>query len=110
MKCYGEEHRMLKLNEFLSLSKGKTVSGRFQLIGLKQLKESKYFIGNKIVQIVIMEKFVVIVLKNPKIFVLIARWRELVTRICINVSKNCSTDINMLERKPPNAFEGILNR
>ena len=36
----------------------------FRLIGLKHLKESKYRIGNKIVEIVIIEKFIVIVPKN----------------------------------------------
>ena len=43
------------------------------MIGLNHSKESKYLIGNKIVQIVIIEKFVVIVLKsipeNKEIFI-----------------------------------------
>ena len=61
-KGYSEEHWMIKMDEYLSLSEGKTVSGRFWLIGLKCLKELKYLIGNKFVQIVILEHFLELVL------------------------------------------------
>ena len=38
-KSYSEEHNVMKVNEFISLSEGKTILLDFQLIGLKHLKE-----------------------------------------------------------------------
>ena len=38
-KGYSEEHRMIKLDEYISLSEGKLYQVDFQLIGLKHLKE-----------------------------------------------------------------------
>ena len=61
-KGYSEKHRIIKRDEYLSLSESKTVSGRFLIDCTKTFEGKKYRIGDKIVQIVIMEKFVVIVL------------------------------------------------
>ena len=80
-KGYSEEHRMIQLEEYISLSEGKLYQVDFQLIGLKYLKEEKYLIENKIVQNVIIEKFVVIVLLNLKRIVSIARWKKLVSHV-----------------------------
>ena len=40
---------MIKLNEGISLSEGKTVSGRFPIDWTKTFEGRKYRIGNKIV-------------------------------------------------------------
>ena len=49
LKAYSEKHRMIKLNEFISLSEGKTVSGRFSIDWTKTFKETKIPQGNDIV-------------------------------------------------------------
>ena len=40
-KGYSEEHRMIKVNEFLSLSERKTISGRFPFDWTKSIKRIK---------------------------------------------------------------------
>ena len=40
-KGYSEEHRLMKLNEYISLSEGKTVSGRFSIDWTKTLEGIK---------------------------------------------------------------------
>ena len=55
LKGYNEEHRMIMLIEYISLSEGKTVSGRFSIDLNKTFEGIKFRIGNKVVQIVIME-------------------------------------------------------
>ena len=47
-KGYSEEHRMIKLDEYISLSEGKTVSGRFSIDWTKTFEGKKYHIRNKI--------------------------------------------------------------
>ena len=56
-KGYSEEHTMIKLEEYISLSEGKTVSGRFSIDWTKTFEGQ-----NKIVQIVIIGKNVMIAL------------------------------------------------
>ena len=53
---------MIKLEEYITLSEGKTVSGRFSIDWTKTFEGIKSHTENKNIQIVIMEKFVVIVL------------------------------------------------
>ena len=48
-KGYGEENRMLKLNEFISKSEGKTISGRFSIDWTKSIERTKNHTENKIV-------------------------------------------------------------
>ena len=38
LKGYSEEHRMIKFNEFLSLSERKTISGRFSIDETKEFE------------------------------------------------------------------------
>ena len=40
-KGYSEEHRMIKLDEYISLSEGKTVSGRFSIDWTKTFERIK---------------------------------------------------------------------
>ena len=48
-KCYSGEHRMIKLDEYISFSDGKTVSDRFSIDWTKKFEGIKDRIENKIV-------------------------------------------------------------
>ena len=52
---YGEEHRLKKLNQFISLSGRKTIFEAFQVIGRNHWKESKHHIENEILWFVMSE-------------------------------------------------------
>ena len=109
-KGYSEEHRMIKLEEYISLSEGKTVSGRFSIDWIKT------FEGIKI--------------PHRKQDCLGCDNRKICNDCIIKPKKNCfncemeksckscldlisqkktySTDINMLKRKPPNEKHQML--
>ena len=48
-KGYSKEHRMIKLNEFISPSEKKSASGRFVVDCTTNIRSKRYRIGNKIV-------------------------------------------------------------
>ena len=109
-KGYSEEHRMLKFDEYISLSGGKTVSGRFSI------DWTKTFEGIKIPH----RKQECSECDNTKIFSDCTIKTKMncfnceMERACktcsdlISQKKTYSTDINMLKRKPPNEKHQML--
>ena len=65
-KGYSEEHKMIKLNEFLSLSEGKTISSRFLIDWTKSIERIKIPYRSQDDRNVKTKLFVVIVLKTVK--------------------------------------------
>ena len=110
-KGYSEEHRMIKLNEYISLSEGKTVSGRFSI------DWTKTFEGIKIphrkqdcVECDNRRKCGDCVIK-PKMKCFNCEM-EKSCKNCLDLisqKKTYSTDINMLKRKPPNEYHQMLH-
>ena len=109
-KGYSEEHRMIKLNEYISLSEGKTVSGRFSIdwtkkfegIKIPHKKQDCAGCDNR-------RKCSDCVIK-PKINCFNCEM-ERACKTCLNLisqKKTYSTDINMLKRKPPNQYHQML--
>ena len=74
---------MINLHEYLSLSEGNTVSGRLSFDWTKSFQGIKIPHQKQDCSVVMMEKIVVIVLKNLKRVVLIVKWRELLRRVWI---------------------------
>ena len=110
-KGYSEEHKMMKLDESISLSEGKTVSGRFSI------DWTKTFEGIKIPHrkhkfsdcdnVKICSDFVI----KPKMNCFNCEM-ERACKSCLDLisqKKTYSTDINMLERKPPNQHHQMLH-
>ena len=105
-----EEHRMIKLNDVVSLSEGKTVSGRFSI------DWTETFEGNKIPH----RRQVCLDCDNRKYCsdcVTKANsncFNCEVERACtpcldlISQKKTYSTDINMLKRKPPTEYHQMI--
>ena len=83
-KGYSEEHRMIKLNEYIWLSEGKTVSGRFWIdwtktfLGMKKTHKKQRCSDCDIGKIC---SDCVIKSKMNCFTVLIVRWRKLVNRV-----------------------------
>ena len=110
-KGYSEEHRMIKLNEYISLSEGKTVSGRFSI------DWTKTFEGTKIphrkqdcADCDNRRKCSDCVIK-PKMNCFNCEM-EKACELCLNLisqQKTYSSDINMLKRKPPNEYHQMLH-
>ena len=109
-KGFSEEHRMIKLDEYISLSEGKTVSGRFSI------DWTKTFEGIKIphrkqdcVECDNRRKCGDYVIK-PKMNCFNCEM-EKSCKSCLDLisqKKTYSTDINMLKRKPPNEYHQML--
>ena len=109
-KGYSEEHRMIKLEEYISLSEGKIVSGRFSI------DWTKTFEGIKIPH----RKRDCADCDNSKHCndcVIKAKMNcfncemEKACKTCLDLisqKKTYSTDINMLKRKPPNQYHQML--
>ena len=109
-KGYSEEHRMIKLDEYISLSEGKTVSGRFSIdwnktfegIKIPHRKQDCADCDNK-------RKCSDCVIK-PKMNCFNCEM-ERACKTCLDLisqKKTYSTDINMLKRKPPNQYHQML--
>ena len=105
-KGYSEEHRMIKLDEYISLSEGKTVSGRFSIdwtktfegIKIPHRKQDCSDCDNKKIC-------------NNCILKPINCEVEKACKSCLDLisqKKTYSTDINMLKRKPPNKKHQML--
>ena len=109
-KGYSEEHRLIKLEEYISLSEGRTVSGRFSI------DWTKTFEGIKIPH----RKQNCAECDNKKICNDCVIKRKMncfnceMERACkqcldlISQKKTYSTDINTLKRKPPNEYHQML--
>ena len=109
-KGYSEEHRMIKLEEYISLSEGKTVSGRFSIdwtktfegIKIPHRKHNCLDCNNK--------KLCNDCIKKPKKNCFNCEM-EKSCKICLDLisqKKTYSTDINTLKRKPPNEYHQML--
>ena len=111
-KGYSEEHRMIKLDEYISISEGKTVLGRFSI------DWTKTFEGIKIPH----RKQDCLDCDNRKICndcVIKPRMNcfncemERACKVCLDLksqNKTYSTDNNTLKRKPPNEKHQMLHR
>ena len=111
-KAYSEEHRLIKLNEYISLSEGKTVSGRFSIdwtktfegIKIPHRKQDCADCDNR-------RKCNDCVIKPKKKCFNCEMERACKTCLgLISQKKTYSTDINMLKRKPPNQYHQMLPR
>ena len=80
-KGYCEEHRMMKLNESISLSEGKTVAGRFSIDWSKSFEGIKKPHRKQNCSDCDNGKLCSDWLKNLKRIVLIVRWKELVRHV-----------------------------
>ena len=106
-KGYSEEHRLIKLNEYISLSEGKTVSGRFSIDWTKtfegiKIPHRKQGCANR-------GKCSDCVIK-PKMNCFNCEM-ERACKTCLDLifqKKTYSTDINMLKRKPSNQYHQML--
>ena len=109
-KGYSEEHIMIKLDEYISLSEGKTVSGSFSI------DWTKTFEGINIPH----RKQDCLICDNGKICSYCVIEHKLncsncaMERACkscldlISQKETYSTNINMLKRKPPNEYHQML--
>ena len=109
-KGYSEEHRLIKLDEYKSLSEGKTVSGRFSIdwtktfegIKIPHRKQDCAGCDNR-------RKSSDCVIK-PKMNCFNCEM-ERACKTCLDLisqKKTHSSDINMLKRKPPNQYHQML--
>ena len=109
-KGYSEEHRIINLEEYISLSEGKTVSGRFSVDWTKTFEGIKiphrkldcsYCDNRKICNDCVIK---------PKKNCFNCEM-ERSCKSCLDIisqKKTYSTDINMLKRKPPNEQHQML--
>ena len=109
-KGYSEEHRMLKLEEYISLSEGKTVSGRFSIDWTKTFEGIKIPHRKQDCSDCDNEKFCSDCIIKPKKNCFNCEM-ERSCKSCLDLisqKKTYSTDINMLKRKPPNEYHQML--
>ena len=109
-KGYSEEHRRIKLDEYISLSEGKTVSGRcsidwtktFERIKIPQRKQNCLDCDNgKICSDCVLK---------PKLNCFNCEM-ERACKTCLDLisqKKKYSTDINTIKRNPPNERHQML--
>ena len=109
-KVYSEEHRMIKLNEYLSLSEGKTVLGRFSIDwtktfnGIGTLHRKQDCLDSDLGKICSD-----CVIKPKKNYFNCEMGRTCKTCLdLISQKKTYSTDINMLKRKLTNEYYQML--
>ena len=109
-KGYSEEHRMIKLDEYISLSEGKTVSGRFSIDWTKTLEGIKIPHRKQDCSDCDNTKFCNDCVIKPKMNCFNCEM-EKSCKICLDLisqKKTYSTDINTLKRKPPNQYHQML--
>ena len=107
---YSEEHRMIKLEEYISLSEGKTVSGRFSIDWTKTFEGIKIPHRKQNCSECDNRKFCNDCGEKPKKNCFNCEM-EKACDPCLNLisqKKNYSTDINTLKRKPPNEYHQML--
>ena len=109
-KGYSEEHKMIKLNEYISLSEGKTVSGRFSIDWTKTFEGVKIPHRKQNCSECDNRKICSDCVIKPKMNCFNCEM-EKSCKSClylISQKKSYSTDINMLKRKPPNQYHQML--
>ena len=109
-KGYSEEHRMIKLEEYISLSEGKSVSGRFSIDWTKTFEGIKIPHRKQNCSDCDNKKFCNICILKPKMNCFNCEM-ERSCKSCLDLisqKKTYSTDINMLKRKPPNEKHQML--
>ena len=109
-KGYSEEHRMIKLEEYISLSEGKTVSGRFSIDWTKTFEGIKIPHRKQDCSDCDNKKFCSECLLERKMNGFNCEM-EKACKSCLDLisqKKTYSTDINMLKRKPPNEQHQML--
>ena len=109
-KGYSEEHRMIKLNEHISLSEGKTVSGRFSIDWTKTFEGIKIPHRKQDFSDCDNSKHCSDCVIKPKMNCFNCEM-ERACKTCLDLisqKKTYSTDINMLKRKPPNQYHQML--
>ena len=101
---HSEEHRMIKLNEFISLSEGKIVSGGVSIDLTKTFKRIKIPHRNRGCLDCDNKKTCSDCVKKPKMNCFSCEM-EKACKACLDPlsqKKTYSTDINMLKRRPAN--------
>ena len=109
-KGYSEEHRMIKLDEYISLSEGKTVSGRFSIDWTKTFEGIKIPHRKQDCSKCDNTKICKDCVIKPKMNCFNCEM-ERSCKLCLDLisqKKSYSTDINMLKRKPPNQNHQML--
>ena len=109
-KGYSEEHRMIRLYEYISLSEGKTVSGRFSIDWTKTFEGIKIPHRKQNCSNCDNTKFCSDCLIKLKMNCFNCEM-ERSCKLCLDLisqKKTYSTDINMLKRKPPNEYHQML--
>ena len=109
-KGYSEEHRMIKLEEYISLSEGKTVSGRFSIDWTKTFEGIKIPHRKQNCSKCDNRKICSDCIIKPKMNCFNCEM-EKACDPCLNLisqKKTYSTDINTLKRKPPNEYHQML--
>ena len=109
-KGYSEEHRLIKLEEYISLSEGKTVSGRFSIDWTKTFEGIKIPHRKQDCSDCDNTKFCNDCVIKPKKNCFNCEM-EKACKSCLDLisqKKTYSTDINMLKRKPPNEYHQML--
>ena len=109
-KAYSEEHRMIKLDEYISLSERKTVSGRFLIGWTKTFEGIKLPHRKQNCSDCDNGKFCSDCISNTKMNCFNCEMIK-ACESCLDLisqTKTYSTDINMLKRHPPNEKHEML--
>ena len=109
-KRYSEEHRMIKLEKYISLSEGKTVSGRFSIDWTKTFEGVKIPPRKQNCRHCDNRKICSDCVIKPKMNCFNCEM-EKSCKSCLDLisqKKTYSTDNNMLKRKPPNEYHQML--
>ena len=109
-KGYSEEHRMIKLDEYISLSEGKTVSGRFSIDWTKSFEGIKIPHRKQDCSDCDNKKLCNDCIIKPKMNCFNCEM-EKACKSCLDLisqKKTYSTNINLLKRKPPNEQHQML--
>ena len=109
-KRYSEEHRMIKLDEYITLSEGKTVSGRFSIDWTKTFEGIKIPCRKQDCSDCDNKKICSKSVLKSKMNCFNCEM-ERACKSCLDLisqKKTYSTDINMLKRKPPNQYHQML--
>ena len=107
---YSEEHRLIKLDEYKTLSEGKTVSVRFSMDWTKTFEGIKIPHSKQDCLECNNGKICSDCSNKPKKNCFICEM-ERACKTCLDLisqKKTYSTDINMLKRKPPNEYQQML--
>ena len=109
-KGYSEEHRIIKLDEYISLSEGKTVSGRFSIDWTKTFEGIKIPHRKQNCSECDNSKHCSDCIVKPKMNCFNCEMKKS-CKSCLDLisqKKTYSTDIKMLKRKPPNQNHQML--